>query len=107
MLKKLFDRPNFYDTKRSQVDTLFLSLHALGLLTMERDRVAMRWNIAWANSETPAYIDDTKWMGVPLHPPTPARVCLPKNVPTRMIAGMQQSMYNWLGDSKVSKDKGD
>ena len=73
-LENIFDRSN-YEIKRSQVDALFLSMFASGLLTMERNRASIRWNIAWTDSETTGYMDDTRWIGMPLHPTTRARVC--------------------------------
>ena len=105
-LENIFDRSN-YEIKRSQVDALFLSMYASGLLTMERDRASMRWKIAWTDSETPAYMDDARWMGMPLLPPTRAQIHVRRIVPTGVMEEMQRSMHNWLGGSNISNDKGD
>ena len=60
--------------KRTQVDGLFLSLAAVGILRMEKNRHSIVvWNLGWATDEVPAYKIDSNWAGVNLHAPTRAR----------------------------------
>ena len=74
---------------------------------MERNGLAIYWNISWANSERLAYLDDVMWVGISLHPPTHVRVCVPRVMLAGMMVGMQQAMQNWLGGTDVSGNKGE
>jgi len=76
-LEQIFDRAAG-GLKRTQVDGLFLSLAAVGILKMEKNKHGIVvWNLAWDTHDSPAYNVDSKWVGLNLHDPARVRKRLP------------------------------
>ena len=72
-LEHIFDRAAG-GMKRTQVDALFLSLAAVGIMKIEKARGGViRWNIGWNADDTPLYNNNDVWLGINLHNNTRAR----------------------------------
>ena len=66
-LEKIFDRAAG-GMRRAQVDALFLSLAAVGIMKMEKAKGGtIRWNIGWSKDDTPLYNKSLVWRGINLH----------------------------------------
>ena len=72
-LETIFDRAAG-GMKRTQVDALFLSLAAVGIMKLEKAKGGiLRWNIGWNVDDTPMYMNPQIWIGMNLHNQTRVR----------------------------------
>ena len=68
-LEHIFDRAAG-GLKRTQVDGLFLSLAAVGILKMEKNKHGIVvWKLLWDTHGLLAYNVDSKWVGLNSHDP--------------------------------------
>ncbi len=64
--EKIFDRKS--RVKRVNVDALFISLIAAGMIDIERSREQLRWNLIRDGNDQPIVDDDNKWGGINTFP---------------------------------------
>ena len=79
-IESIFDRAQS-GVKRRNVNNLFLSLAAAGIMHIEKHDGGHRWALVWSDPDTLAYHNDELWDGIPLLPSNRRRTRNP-TVPT-------------------------
>jgi len=73
-IEKIFDR-SFSGIKRSNVDALFLSLTAAGIIQIEKTSAGVvRWNICYSDDSSAVYLMDNVWTCINMHQPDRTRM---------------------------------
>lgn len=73
-IEKIFDR-SFSGIKRSNVDSLFLSLTAAGIIQIEKTSAGVvRWNICYSDDSSAVYLMDNVWTCINMHQPDRTRM---------------------------------